>query len=86
MIDTVVIHIPVFSQFTKKIGNKNMIIGDVADYGLSASTRYIARNPVTGEVTHGALYHPYESLPSWHSGIAVKFYDTAINCRLYHRI
>lgn len=43
-----------------------MIVGDVADYALTACTRYLVRDPVTHEVTHGELYHPFESLPSWH--------------------
>lgn len=83
MIDSVVIHIPMQKQFTKQLGNKHMIIGDVADYALTACTRYLVRDPVTHEVTHGELYHPFESLPSWHSGVAMKFFDTAMNCLPY---
>ena len=83
MIDSVVIHVPMQKQFTKQLGNKHMIIGDVADYALTACTRYLVRDPVTHEVTHGELYHPFESLPSWHSGVAVKFFDTAMNCLPY---
>ena len=58
MIDSVVIHVPMQKQFTKQLGNKHMIIGDVADYALTACTRYLVRDPVTHEVTHGELYHP----------------------------
>lgn len=83
MIDSVVIHAPMKKQFTRQLGNKHMIIGDVADYALTACTRYLVRDPVTHEVTHGELYHPFESLPSWHSGVAMKFFDTAMNCLPY---
>ncbi|MDO4764241.1 MAG: phage/plasmid replication protein, II/X family [Flavobacteriaceae bacterium] len=83
MIDTVIIHIPMFKTYTRKEGNVNMIIGDVADYGLVASTRYIVRDPITKEITHGDLYHPFESLPTSHSGVACKFFDRTANCLPY---
>lgn len=83
MIDTVIIHIPIFELYTRSEGKTRMIIGDVADYGLVASTRYIVRDPVTKQITHGDLYHPFESLPTSHSGVACKFFDRTVNCLPY---
>lgn len=83
MIDSVVCHISMQKQYTRQLGQKHMIIGDVADYALTSSTRHIVRDPITHEITHGDLYHPFESLPSHFSGVAMKFYDTAQNCLPY---
>lgn len=79
MLDMLVLRIPMRPEFVDKRGDIMTIKGDVADYGLLSATRHITRCPITREVTHGELYHPYESLPSSYSSLAIKFYDT---CRL----
>lgn len=79
MLDFLVIRVPMKEEFVNRQGDLQVVKGDVADYGLASATRFIKRDPVTREVTHGELYHPYESLPSSYSSMAIKFYDT---CRL----
>lgn len=83
MLDMLVIRLPVKSEFVVKHGDLFSVLGDVADYGLASATRFIKRDPVTKEVTHGELYHPYESLPSSYSSMAIKFYDTCRLCPPY---
>lgn len=79
MLDMLVLRVPMRPEFVDKRGDMMVIKGDVADYGLLSATRHISRCPLTRVVTHGELYHPYESLPSSYSSLAIKFYDT---CRL----
>ncbi|AXH75006.1 MAG: replication initiation protein [Inoviridae sp.] len=83
MLDMLVIRLPVKPKFIVKHGDLFSVLGDVADYGLASATRFIKRDPVTKEVTHGELYHPYESLPSSYSSMAIKFYDTCRLCPPY---
>lgn len=83
MLDMLVIRLPVKSEFVNKTGDFYSVLGDVADYGLASATRFIKRDPVTKLVTHGELYHPYESLPSSYSSMAIKFYDTCRLCPPY---
>lgn len=73
MLDSLIIHIPMRSEFVKQTGNLYSIVGDVADYQILARPSYFKRDLVTGEITHGDLSHPYESLPSAYSGMAIKF-------------
>jgi II/X family phage/plasmid replication protein len=73
MLDMLVIRLPMRSDFVVKNGDIYSVLGDVADYGLASATRYIKRDPVTKKVTHGELYHPYESLPSSYSSMSNKF-------------
>lgn len=86
MLDMLVIRLPMRSDFVVKNGDIYSVLGDVADYGLASATRYIKRDPVTKKVTHGELYHPYESLPSSYSSMAIKFYDTCRLCPPYMEI
>ena len=74
MLDTLIIHIPIRKEFVRTTGNLNSVIGDASYYGLPTQS-YFKRDLKTGEVTHGELKHPYESLPSSYSGMAIKFFS-----------
>lgn len=80
MVDTVQIMIPLFSTYCKQMSKtKWEIIGEVTDYGLVASSRYVKKSD-TGDTVAMNLYHPYESIPTSHTGIAFKFMHSANNC------
>lgn len=84
MLDTLIIHIPMHDEFVRKQGNLYSIIGDVADYQLRAVPSYLKRDLYTGEVTYGDLKHPFESLPSSYSNMAIKFYgENVANTKPY---
>ena len=83
MLDTLIIHIPIRREFVTSIGNLNSVVGDASYYGLTTQS-YFKRDLKTGEVTHGELKHPYESLPSSYSGMAIKFFgDNVANTLPY---
>ena len=73
MLDTLIFNIPMRAEFVRQTGNLYSVIGDVADYQIKAVPSYLKRDLKTGEVTYGDLRHPYESLPSSYSGMAIKF-------------
>ena len=60
-------------EFVRQTGNLYSVIGDVADYQIKAVPSYLKRDLMTGVVSYGDLRHPYESLPSSYSGMAIKF-------------
>lgn len=72
MLDTLILHIPIREEFCVVNGNLHSIRGDVADYQIRAVPSYFKR-ALDGSITHGDLFHPYESLPSSYSGMAMKF-------------
>ena len=83
MLDTLIIHIPIKREFVRTTGNLNSVVGDASYYGLPTQS-YFKRCMQTGEVTHGELKHPYESLPSSYSGMAIKFFgDNVANTLPY---
>lgn len=73
MLDTLIIHIPMRSEFVRQNGNLFSVVGDVADYQIRAVPSYLKRDLLTGAISYGDLRHPYESLPSSYSGMAIKF-------------
>lgn len=80
MIDTVELHIPVKPAFIKKTGKTVYeILGDVADYELKPSSRYVAKLADGTKVPY-EIYHAYESLPTSHSGIGFKFMHRTNRC------
>lgn len=86
MLDTLILHIPILEEFCVVTGNLHSVRGDVADYQIRAVPSYFKR-ALDGSITHGDLFHPYESLPSSYSGMAVKFNavnvaNTDLMCRL----
>lgn len=72
MLDTLILHIPMQSEFVVKNGNLSSVRGDVATYQVKAVPLSFSRD-FTGHVTVGDLRHPYESLPSSHGSMAMKF-------------
>lgn len=72
MLDTLVIHIPMREEFCVSVGNLHSVLGDVAHYQIKAVPSYFKR-ALDGTITHGDLFHPYESLPTSFSGMAMKF-------------
>lgn len=72
MLDTLILHIPILEEFCVVTGNLHSVRGDVADYQVRAVPSYFKR-ALDGSITHGDLFHPYESLPSSYSGMAMKF-------------
>jgi len=74
MLDSLVLHIPLYSEFFTVNGHLHSIIGDIADYQVRAVPSYLKRDPITKEVTLGDLYSPFESLPTSFSSMAMKFY------------
>lgn len=74
MLDTLIINIPLQDEFFTTVGNLYSIRGSVEDYQIKAVPSYVKKDMLTGEKTLGDSYHPFESLPSSHSGMAIKFY------------
>ena len=83
MLDTLIIHVPIRKEFVTTTGNLHSVVGDASYYGLKTQS-YFKRDIKTGEVTHGELKHPYESLPSSYSGMGIKFFaDNVANTTPY---
>lgn len=83
MLDTLVIHIPMREEFCVTVGNLHSVVGDVAHYQVRAVPSYFKR-ALDGTITHGDLFHPYESLPTSYSGMAMKFHAVNVaNTRPY---
>lgn len=80
MIDTIEIHIPMFSTYCYNVvGDMWEIVGDVTDYGLTANSRYVKKLDDNSKVAY-ELYHAYESIPTSHTGIAFKFMHRTNKC------
>lgn len=78
MLDTLIINIPIQDEFVQINGNLKSIRGAVEDYQIKAVPSYVKKDLNTGELTLGDSYHPFESLPTSHSGMAIKFYATNV--------
>ena len=74
MLDTLIINIPIHDEFVQMTGNLKSIRGSVEDYQIKAVPSYVKKDIETGDLTLGDSYHPFESLPTSHSGMAIKFY------------
>lgn len=72
MLDTLILHLPMKSEFVVKNGSLSSIVGDVADYQVKAVPLSFNRD-LTGHVTVGDLRHPFESIPSSYGSMAMKF-------------
>lgn len=75
MLDSLILHVPLLPDYYTKENNLHNIKGDIADYQVKAVPSYFKRDPITKETTIGALFSPFESLPSsFGSSMAMKFY------------
>ena len=59
-------------EFVVKTGKLSSIVGDIADYQVKARPLSFTKD-LLGNVTWGDLRHDYESIPSSHGGMAMKF-------------
>ncbi|WP_420592117.1 phage/plasmid replication protein, II/X family [Bacterioplanoides sp.] len=85
MIDRLVIHIPFQDKFVVNGDSDDTGIMDVAHLLNTEATiggRNVNRTS-SGEVKVEDLYHPYESIPSWASGMAVKSFTRPVNAWPY---
>lgn len=78
MLDHLRINIPIFETYAVRHGSVWHYNGDLLDLGLTCASRSISRG-LNGELIHGDLFIPYESLPSSYTEMAFKFYSSATN-------
>ncbi|HHB1650807.1 phage/plasmid replication protein, II/X family [Acinetobacter baumannii] len=86
MLDHLRLAIPVIPTHVRCVDGKHHYFnGDIRDFGLPAATRHVGRAD-DGSTTTGDLYHPYESLPSDYTDMAMKFYANTMNTFPYVEI
>ncbi|MEB3766499.1 phage/plasmid replication protein, II/X family [Acinetobacter sp. MD2] len=77
--------IPIIPTHVCNLDNRYWFNGDILDFGVPAATRHVSKDD-EGKITTGELYHPYESLPSDYTDMAVKFYTVTFNTAPYVEI
>ncbi|EOV1087171.1 phage/plasmid replication protein, II/X family, partial [Acinetobacter baumannii] len=77
--------IPIIPTHVRSLENNHWFTGDIRDYGIPAATRHVGKLD-DGTTTTGELYHPFESLPSDYTDMAMKFYTHTINRTPYVEI
>jgi II/X family phage/plasmid replication protein len=85
MLDHLRLAIPVFPAYVRSLNNHHFLNGDLLDYDLPAATRHVSKTD-EGQVITGDLYHPYESIPSSHTDMAMKFFTNTMNTLPYVEI
>lgn len=85
MLDFLRLAIPIIPTFVCSLDNHHWFNGDIRDYGIPAATRHVSKTD-DGQTITGDLYHPYESLPSDYTDMAVKFYTNTMNTPPYVEI
>lgn len=85
MLDFLRLAIYIIPTHVRSFDNHHFFNGDIRDYGVPAATRHVSKND-DGETITGELYHPYESLPSDYTDMAVKFYTNTMNTHPYVEI
>ncbi|HCU1850288.1 phage/plasmid replication protein, II/X family [Acinetobacter baumannii] len=85
MLDFMRLAIPIIPTYVRSLDNHHWFNGDIRDYGISAATRHVSKTD-DGQTITGELYHPYESLPSDYTDMAVKFYTNTMNTPPYVEI
>jgi II/X family phage/plasmid replication protein len=78
MLDFLRLSIPIIPTHVKSADNHHWFNGDIRDYGVSAASRHVSKMD-DGTTITGELYHPYESLSSDFTDMAVKFYTNTMN-------
>ena len=85
MLDHLRLAIPVFDTYVRSIDNHHFFNGDLLDFDLPAATRHVSKTD-QGQVITGDLYHPYESIPSSYTDMAMKFFANTMNTMPYVEI
>ncbi|MCF4588697.1 phage/plasmid replication protein, II/X family [Acinetobacter baumannii] len=85
MLDFLRLAIPIIPTHVRSLENNHWFTGDIRDFGIPAATRHVGKLD-DGTTTTGELYHPFESLPSDYSDMAMKFYTHTINRTPYVEI
>ena len=88
MIDRLVIHIPFAEHYVVNGNGEDTAIMDVSHLlstELTVGGRTVNRTP-DGKILVEDLYHPYESIPSWAAGMAIKTYPSPTNSWPYVEI
>lgn len=85
MLDFLRLAIPIIPTYVRSLDNHHWFNGDIRDYGIPAATRHVSKTD-DGQTITGDLYHPYESLPSDYTDMAVKFYTNTMNTPPYVEI
>ncbi|KRJ29015.1 phage/plasmid replication protein, II/X family [Acinetobacter baumannii] len=85
MLDFLRLAIPIIPTYVRSLDNHHWFNGDIRDFGIPAATRHVSKTD-DGQTITGDLYHPYESLPSDYTDMAVKFYTNTMNTPPYVEI
>lgn len=85
MLDFERLMIPIIPTHVLNLDNRYWFNGDIRDYGVPAATRHVSKDD-NGQTITGELYHPYESLPSDYTDMAMKFYTATTNTPPYVEI
>jgi len=85
MLDHLRLAIPVLPTHVRSLANHHYFNDDMLKYGLPAATRNVSRAE-DGKILTGTLYHPYESLGSDYTDMAMKFYMDTMNAMPYVEI
>ncbi|HFE8668466.1 TPA: phage/plasmid replication protein, II/X family [Acinetobacter baumannii] len=85
MLDFLRLAIPIIPTYVRSLDNHHWFNGDIRDYCIPAATRHVSKTD-DGQTITGELYHPYESLPSDYTDMAVKFYTNTMNTPPYVEI
>ncbi|HDU7906413.1 TPA: replication protein, partial [Acinetobacter baumannii] len=85
MLDFLRLAIPIIPTYVRSLDNHHWFNGDIRDFGIPAATRHVSKTD-DGQTITGELYHPYESLPSDYTDMAVKFYTNTMNTPPYVEI
>lgn len=82
MLDHLRLSIPVLPIYVSTVDNHHLFNGDLLALDLPCATRHVSRAE-DGQVLTGTLYHPYESLPSSYTDMAMKFFTDTMNIQPY---
>lgn len=85
MLDFFRLAIPIIPTHVRSFDNHHHFNGDIRDFGVPAATRHVSKDD-EGQTITGELYHPYESLPSDYTDMAMKFYTNTMNATPYVEI
>ncbi|MFU8926144.1 phage/plasmid replication protein, II/X family [Acinetobacter puyangensis] len=82
MLDHLRLALLISPVYVKTLGNRHWFDGDLLDLDLPCATRHVSKTD-EGQIITGTLYHPFESLPSDFTDLAIKFYTDTTNTLPY---